>query len=138
MKKEMEKTISRNVYKNLNLKKKKKLLLFFQILKRLNSLISSTLHTISDLPNVIKFINCHKFLSISKDCKKNPKYSAVATHICHYFFVCLHNKFRNIHKTFTQVGTNQLQRGNRQFKYNDYVIISFVHHVPLMYKQHEY
>ena len=80
MKKEMEKTISRNVYKNLNLKKKKKkLLLFFQILKRLNSLISSTLHTISDLPNVIKFINCYKFLSISKDCKKNPKYSAVAT-----------------------------------------------------------
>ena len=72
MKKEMEKTISRNVYKNLNLKKKN-ILLFFQILKRLNSLISSTLHTISDIPNVIKFINCHKFLSISKDCKKNPQ-----------------------------------------------------------------
>ena len=62
----------------------------------LNLLINSNLHTISGLPLVEKFVNCHRFLQINMNVKKSNNSEVPATNFI--IFVCLHNKLWGIHK----------------------------------------
>ena len=66
-----KKCLSNNYQNSLSLKKYKKILLFLQILNRYynisNLLKNCNLHTTSVLPHMIKILNCHTFLGISKE-----------------------------------------------------------------------